>query len=78
MGGCLSQCMLGYTPRQVNPRAGTHPQQVQPLGRYTPSAGTPPEQVHPPQKVHPQAGTPPNQVHPGAGTLPQTMTVHVP
>ena len=69
-GGCLPQCMLGYTfwegtpPGQVHPLAGTHP----PPGRHTP------------RQVHPQAGTPPRQVHlwqvhppPWAGTPPPTM-----
>ena len=36
----------GKLLRQVHPRAGTSPDQVNPSGRYTPWAGTPPRQVH--------------------------------
>ena len=60
-GGCLPQCMLGYTP----------PRQVQiPLGQVHPPLQVhPPGQVHTPGQVHPWAGTPPGrytprQVHP--------------
>ena len=58
-GGCLPQCMLGYTPP-----AGTPPR---PLW-----ADTPPGQVHLPRAgTHPRVGTPPWQVHPlGRYTLP--------
>ena len=50
-GGCLPQCMLGYIPRQVHPRAGTPP------SRYTLWTGTPPGR-YTPRKVHSPAGTP--------------------
>ena len=57
--GCLSHCMLGYIPGQVQPQQ-VHP----PPSRYPPGQVHRPGQVHPLQ-VHPPAGTSPyNQVHP--------------
>ena len=51
-GGCLPQCILGYTPQ-----AGTPP-----WASTAPWAGTPPGQAHHAGQVHTQAGThPPNR-----------------
>ena len=56
-GGCLPQCMLGYTPSPGrNPHADT------PLGRYPPEK-TPPDS-HPPEKT-PPGKTPTCPVHAG-------------
>ena len=40
-GGCLSHCMLGYSPGTRHPPQTRHPQSRQPLG-----ADTPPSAVH--------------------------------
>ena len=56
-GGGLPHCMLGYTPRQVHPRAST------------PSwTGTSPGQVHRPVQIHP-----PRQVQPPGKTPPPSQ-----
>ena len=64
-GGCLSQCLLGYTP---------------PLGRYTPWQVHPPWQVPlwagTPQQVHPLAGIPPRQVYPSRQVQPPRPPPH--
>ena len=42
-GGCLPQCMLGYTPREQTPPGTRHPPAADP-----PGADTPWQQTHPP------------------------------
>ena len=59
-GGCLPQCMLGYTP----PPPGAHPQSRQPPWDQT----TPPRTRHPPEQTPPGADTPLEQTPPGKQT----------
>ena len=74
MGGCLPQCMLGYTPQQTPPgqtppRQTTHtppgrhpPGQTPP--RQTPSRiDTPPRQTSPPPAITAADGTHPAGIH---------------
>ena len=53
-GGCLPQCMLGYTPWWQTP-----PEQTPPSGADTPRADTTPWSRHPPRSRHPLKQTPP-------------------
>ena len=62
-GGCLPQCMLGYTPwsrhppeQTPPPRADTRPWSRHPLG------------ADPPEQTPPGADTPPGSTPPGADT----------
>ena len=76
-GGCLPQCMLGYTPweQTPTPRADTPtradtPRNRQPPNRHPPGADTP-------QSRHSLEQTPPEQTPPGADTPPeQTPPLH--
>ena len=57
-GGCLSQCMLGYTP----PGADTpSPRSRNPPGADTAWYQTPQEQTHPQEQTPPPEQTPPAQ-----------------
>ena len=56
-GGCLPQCMLGYTPLSRHP-----PEQTPPLSRH------PPGSRHPPEQTSPREQTPPWSRPPGADT----------
>ena len=61
-GGCLPQCMLGYTPspwEQTPPLGADTP----PLGADTPGADTPPG-THPPQEQTPPQSRHPSTRHP--------------
>ena len=83
-GGCLPQCMLGYTP----PRADTPTRSDTPPGPGTtpPRPGTPPgqtplwDQVHPPKpgtpqdQEHPPVRHPQDQVHPPRADTPRADT----
>ena len=62
-GGCLPQCMLGYTP----PQEQTHP----PEQTHNPRADPPTDQVDPPREQTPHPPTSPDQADPpGADTPP--------
>ena len=58
-GGCLPQCMLGYTP----PEQADHPpwtRHTTPPGTRPPGPGTPsPQEQTPPEQTPPRPGTPP-------------------
>ena len=74
-GGCLPQCMLGYTPPRSRhpPGADTTPKQTPPRSRHTSQADTPREQTPPgadppgadtPQSRHPPLADTPRSRHP--------------
>ena len=54
-GGCLPQCMLGYTPQEQTPPGSRHPPGADtPLGADTPREQTPPRaDTHPQEQTHP-------------------------
>ena len=54
-GGCLPQCMLGYTPpKSRQPPKSRHPQSRHPSkSRHPPETDTPPGSRHPPQEQTP-------------------------
>ena len=63
-GGCLPQCMLGYTPRPDAP----------PGTRYTPNTRyTPQDQAHPRDQVHPRTRYTPPPATTAGGTHPTGM-----
>ena len=66
-GGCLPQCMLGYTPRDQAPpwdQAHSPPEQTPPdqapfpPGADTPQGTDPRDQTHPPRSRPPRADSP--------------------
>ena len=68
-GGCLSQCLLGYTP----PLGRYTPWQVHPPWQVPPWAGTPPSRYTPWQVYPPGRYTPPGRCNPPAPP-PTTVT----
>ena len=63
-GGCLPQCMLGYTPpSQADTPAGQTPHGMTPPGRHL-------QGRHPPGRHPPGADTPPADTPPGRHPLP--------
>ena len=75
-GGCLPQCMLGYTTttREQTPPQSRHPPRADiPLGADPPAADTP-QSRHPQTRHPPRPGTHP----PGADTPPGPGTPHPP
>ena len=83
-GGCLPQCMLGYTPPRADtpprsdspPGPGTTPQdQVHPQVRHPSGTRyTPQNQVHPQDQEHPPVRHPQDQVHPPRADTPRADT----
>ena len=67
-GGCLPQCMLGFTPppEQTPPREETPPRADTPQIRHHPPGSTPPRADIPP----PRADTPQIRHHPPGSTAP--------
>ena len=72
-GGCLPQCILGYTPLGADTPGSRHPpEQTHPRSRH-PSKQTAPQSRHPPCSRHPwehppQSRHPPEHTPPGAHT----------
>ena len=86
MGGCLPQCMLGYTPREQTspeqthtppqtrtpPGADTSPPDQTPLGADTPLEQTPPRADTPLNQTLPWEQTPPGADTPPGPEPPRT------
>ena len=74
-GGCLPQCMLGYTPPEQTPRS--RPPGADPLEQTPPWSRHPPSR-HPREQTSPQEQTPPEQTpwsrHPPGADTPQADT----
>ena len=75
-GGCLPQCMLGYTPlgRHPPPRSTQPPGSTAPRSTHHLSRSTPPRRTHiPPQEAHSPRSTPsppPGSIPPETHTTP--------
>ena len=69
--GCLSQCMLGYTPQpppQEQTPGSRHPRADTPSGADTPLEQTPPGSRHPTRQTSPRQTPPWEQTPPGVDT----------
>ena len=80
-GGCLPQCMLGYTPwEQTPPRADTPHLGTRPLrSRHPPwPLGADPPQTRHPQTKHPPGPDPPEQTPRSIHPLEQTPLEQTP
>ena len=71
--GCLSQCMLGYTPQEKTPSGSRHPPGADTPLEQTPRKQTPPEQT-PPISRHPPEQTPQKHTPPGSRPPPGKQT----
>ena len=64
-GGCLPQCMVGYTPlEQTSPISRHPPPEQTPHGADTPPQSRPPGSTLPPEQTPPQQQTPPGSRYP--------------
>ena len=67
-GGCLPQCMLGYTPLEHPPK-----EQTPPRSRHPPEQ-TPPRSRHPQEQTSPWEQTPPGADTPSRADTPREQT----
>ena len=73
-GGCLPQCMLGYTPRSRHPPEQTPPEETPPPRADTPGADPPRARSRPPPGADTPRADPPEETPPREQTPPLEKT----